>query len=134
MDELGPLASSDEDFERLASSLRADSSDLSTFLEVLASKFEGALPGRAQVDYQGGGMLRRSKSVKRIRVVLGDDHFELARDQGGVVARRSKVVRGISLKNDQLSLDGWVAELTKALVQQSSASSADRLALERLLG
>jgi len=52
----------------------------------------------------------------------------------GVVARRSKVVRGIVLKNDQLSLDGWVAELTRALVQQSSASSADRLALERLLG
>ncbi|MHB8331192.1 MAG: hypothetical protein ACYDEA_03245 [Candidatus Dormibacteria bacterium] len=134
MDELGPLGSSDEDFERLASSLRADSGDLNTFLEVLASKFEGALPGRALVDYQGGGMLRRRKSVRRIRVVLGEDHFELVREQGSVVARRSKVVRGIALKNDQLSLDGWVAELTRALVQQSSASSADRVALERLLG
>ncbi len=134
MDELGPLAASNEDFEQLASSLRADSRDLNTFLEVLASKFEGALPGRAQVDYQGGGMLRRSKSVKRIRVALGDDHFELARDRGAVVARRSKVVRGITLKSDQLSLDGWVAELTRALVQQSSASAADRVALERLLG
>lgn len=134
MNEIGPLADPDLDFERLASSLRADSSDLSTFLEVLASKFEGALPGRARVDYQGGGMLRRNKSVRRIQVELGDNHFELVRERGAVVAKRTKVVRGITLKSDVLSLDGWVAELTAALVKQSQESSADRQALERLLG
>ncbi|MHB1499690.1 MAG: hypothetical protein ACYCYK_00735 [Candidatus Dormibacteria bacterium] len=135
MNELGPLADPDQDFEQLASSLRADSSDLNTFLEVLASKFEGALPGRAHIDYQGGGMLRRkAKVVRRIAVQLGDDHFELQRDGGGVAARRTKVVRGIALKSEELSLDGWVSELTRALVRQSSASAADRQALERLLG
>jgi hypothetical protein len=44
------------------------------------------------------------------------------------------VVRGITLKSDQLSLDGWVEELTRALVQQGSTSAQDRQALERLLG
>ena len=44
------------------------------------------------------------------------------------------MVRGITLKSDQLSLDSWVSELTRALIQQGSASSQDRQALERLLG
>ncbi|MHB1576249.1 MAG: hypothetical protein ACYCX9_07030 [Candidatus Dormibacteria bacterium] len=135
MSELGPLSDPDQDFEQLASSLRADSGDLNTFLEVLATKFEGALPGRARIDYQGGGMLRRkAKAVRRIQVQLGDDHFELLRDGGAVVAKRTKVVRGIALKSEEMSLDGWVSELTRALLKQSEASSADRQALERLLG
>ena len=135
MSELGPLSDPDQDFELLASSLRADSGDLNTFLEVLASKFEGALPGRARIDYQGGGMLRRkAKAVRRIQVQLGDDHFELLREAGAVVAKRTKVVRGIALKSEELSLDGWVSELTRALLKQSASSAADRQALERLLG
>ncbi len=135
MSELGPLSDPDQDFELLASSLRADSGDLNTFLEVLASKFEGALPGRARIDYQGGGMLRRkAKAVRRIQVQLGDDHFELVREAGAVVAKRTKVVRGIALKSEELSLDGWVSELTRALLKQSASSAADRQALERLLG
>lgn len=135
MSELGPLSDPDQDFELLASSLRADSGDLNTFLEVLASKFEGALPGRARIDYQGGGMLRRkAKAVRRIQVQLGDDHFELVREAGAVVAKRTKVVRGIALKSEELSLDGWVSELTRALLKQSESSAADRQALERLLG
>jgi len=134
MDELSSLEEPDQDFERLASSLRADSGDLTTFLEVMASKFEGALPGRARVDYQTSGMLRRSKSVRRIQIQMGDDHFELIRDRGAILAKRTKVVRGIALKNEELNLDSWVEELTRALVRQSAASSADRQALERLLG
>ncbi len=135
MNELGPLDQPDPEFEQLASSLRADSSDLNTFLEVLAAKFEGALPGRARIDYQGGGMLRRrAKAVRRIQVQLGDDHFELSRDGAAVAAKRTKVVRGIALKSEDLGLDAWVAELTRALLRQSQASAADRQALERLLG
>jgi hypothetical protein len=65
---------------------------------------------------------------------MGDDRFELVRERGAVVARRTRVVRGITLKSDQLSLDSWVSELTRALIQQGSASSQDRQALERLLG
>jgi hypothetical protein len=134
MDELSLPADKDQDFELLAASLRADSGDLSTFLEVLAVKFEGALPGRARIEYQSSGMLHRTKTVRRIALEMGDDRFELVRERGAVVARRTRVVRGITLKSDQLSLDSWVSELTRALIQQGSASSQDRQALERLLG
>lgn len=133
MDELSLPSDPDPDFERLASALRADSRDLSTFLEVMASKFEGALPGRARVEYHRG-LLRRSRQVRTVALSLGEDRFELVREQGAVVARRTRVVRGIALKTEQLSIDEWLGELSHSLVREGRTSSRDRVALERLLG
>lgn len=133
MDDLSLAPDPDQDLERLSAALRADSRDLSTFLEVMAVKFEGALPGRSRVEYQGG-LLRRNKQVRRITVTLGDDRFEAARAQGTVRTQRTRVVRGIALKTDPLPVDSWLVELSRALVQESQARAADRIALERLLG
>ena len=85
MDELVSIEGPAEDFDRLAAALRADSGDLSTFLEVVASKFESALPGRTRVE-RGGGMLRRRRPVNRVSLELGDLRFELARSGGAVAA------------------------------------------------
>jgi len=133
MDELVSLDGPAEDFDRLAAVLRADSGDLSTFLEVVASKFESALPGRTKVEREGGGMLRRHRQVRRVSLELGDLRFELARSGGAVVARCTRVVRGIALKTELLNLDAWLVELARALSAQAGASSQDRVALERLL-
>lgn len=123
-----------EDLDRLAASLRADSSDMETLLAVLGPKLADALPGRSRVDYQGGGLLRRPRQVSRVQVDLGEDRFELLRQGGGVLALHTKVVGGVSLKHDQLELETWLGQLSQALLRQSSASAAGRLALERLLG
>ncbi len=133
MEELSFPPDSRPDFEQLAAGLRADSRDLSTFLEVLADKFSGALPGRVKVEYQGG-MLRRHKQVRRILIQLGEDRFEVAREQGAVLARRVRVVRGIALKTEELAVDSWLAELSRALVREGQSTSEGRIALERLLG
>ncbi len=133
MDQLSLPSEPDQDFERLASALRADSRDLSTFLEVMASKFQGALPGRALVEYQGG-LLRRSRQVRRVTLQLGDDRFELDRERGAILARRTRVVRGIALKTEQLGVEDWLAELSHCLVREGRSSAQDRIALERLLG
>jgi hypothetical protein len=133
MEELSLPGDSQPDFEQLAAGLRADSRDLSTFLEVMADKFTGALPGRVKVEYQGG-MLRRNKQVRRVLVQLGEDRFEVAREQGAVAARRVRVVRGIALKTEEMAVDSWLAELSRALVREGQSTSEGRIALERLLG
>ena len=132
MDELVSIEGPAEDFDRLAAALRADSVDLSTFLEVVASKFESALPGRTRVE-RGGGMLRRRRPVNRVSLELGDLRFELARSGGAVAAQCTRVVRGIALKTEMLNLDTWLVELARALSAQAGASAQDRVALERLL-
>ncbi len=133
MDELVSIEGPEENFDRLAAALRADSGDLSTFLEVVAGKFEAALPGRTKVERDGGGMLRRRRQVKRVSLELGELRFELAQSGGSVVARCTRVVRGIALKTEMLNLETWLVELARALSTQARASSQDRVALERLL-
>ncbi|MGH7666588.1 MAG: hypothetical protein ACRENY_04465 [Candidatus Dormibacteria bacterium] len=134
MDELVSLEESPSDFDRLAAALRADSADLSTFLEVVASKFESALPQRTKVEREGGGLRRRRRRVRRITVDLGELHFELVGAGGAVAARCTRVVRGIALKSEALNLDAWLQQLAGALTAQAGASSQDRVALQRLLG
>ncbi|MGH7640102.1 MAG: hypothetical protein ACREOL_04210 [Candidatus Dormibacteria bacterium] len=132
MDELVPTGEPQEDFDQLAAALRAEAGDLSTFLEVVASKFEGALPRRTRVEREGG-MLRRRHQVRRVCLDLGELQFELAREGGDVAARRTRVVRGITLKSEALGLDEWLHSLAQALSAQAGSSLQDRLALERLL-
>lgn len=118
------------DFDLLAASLRADTTDVRSFVEVLATKLVGALPHRVRIDR--GGMLGR-KRVQRLAVDLGDERYELEHDDGRVACRRANVVRGITLKNEQLELDAWIDELSRRLLDEAQRSERDRAALDRLL-
>jgi hypothetical protein len=122
-----------DDFDLLAASLRADTSDLRAYVEALAVKLEGALPGSVHVERRGGGLFGGAKRVGRIAVALGSDELELESDGGRVACRRRTVVRGIALKNEELSLDGWIDAVSRALVDRASESERGREALGRLL-
>ena len=120
-------------FDLLAGALRADATDNATFLEVLATKLESALPGRVQV-HRAGGLLRKTHPVTALDVELGEDRFHLSSTAPGQVeARRSRAVRGIVLKSEEVPLAAWIDALSQALVDHSAQSEADRTALERLL-
>jgi hypothetical protein len=118
------------DFDLLAASLRADARDLDAFVEALAVKLEGAFPERVHVER---GSRLNGRRVKQVAVELGGDHYELERDGAHIACRRRNVVRGIALKNEELELDGWIAELSRALVDEAQRSERARVALERLL-
>ncbi len=121
-------------FEVLASSLRADAGDLKAFMEALATKLEGALPSQTTVTRRGGGLFSGSKRVDRIMVDLGDYRYELQSSGSRVQPSRSKAVRGIVLKTEQIPLDEWIDELSRQLTAEAQRSEQARLALERLLG
>jgi hypothetical protein len=123
---------SETDFDLVAASLRADAADLRTFVDVLATKLEGALGGRVRVERKGR-MLGGAKRVRSIAVELGDDAYELEHDDGHVACRRRTVVRGIALKNDDLTLEEWLDAVSRTLVAEAQATERGRLALERLL-
>jgi hypothetical protein len=118
-------------FDVLAASLRADARDLELFLEVLAAKLAGALPGRVGVDHEGGLLSR--KRVKRVAVDLGEHHYELARAPGGLSGRHSHQVRGITLKTEQLPVEDWITALSRQLAEQAHDSEQGRVALQRLI-
>ncbi len=129
------LVSSDSagvDLDLLAASLRADSSDLSAFVESMAAKLEEAVPARVRVDRRRAGMFG-PKSVRSLAVDLGDRRLELLADRGAVQCRSAKLSGGIVLKNEELDMDAWLAMLSEALAAEASRSEATRRALERLL-
>jgi hypothetical protein len=122
------------DFEMVAATLRADSADLPTFVEVLAGKLEGALPGRVQVERHSRKLLSHDKVVRAITVDLGDMRYLLTSNGAGVVeTRRAKAVRGIVLKTEQLELAPWIEAMARDLSVQAASSEQARAALERLL-
>jgi hypothetical protein len=124
-----------QDFDLSAAGLRADGTDLRISVEVLASKLEETLPGRARVERRGGGLLgRRPKRVRAVRVELGGNDYRLTVTGERVEGFRERQVGGISIKREQLAPDEWVAALAADLRTEAERSAQARTALQRLLG
>jgi hypothetical protein len=121
-----------DEFDLLAASLRADARDVEAFVEALATKLEVSFPDRVEVERKGG-RLGGAKHVANVTVRLGDRSFELERDHADVSCRRRSVVRGIVLKSEALTLDAWIAELSRVLTQVAGETERGRVALQRLL-
>jgi hypothetical protein len=117
-------------FELLAASLRADARDLDAFLEALASKLSAALPDTTRVERKG---FRGGGRVRALDVELGEHRYRLERESSGAKSSRSRAVRGIVLKNEELGLDEWIESLARDLSEAADQSERGRLALERLL-
>ncbi|MGI8967636.1 MAG: hypothetical protein ACR2GA_00830 [Chloroflexota bacterium] len=126
------MEAADNDFEIMAAGLRADSGDLVTFVDVLAAKLEGALPGSTVVE-RSGGRFGRPKQVRGIKVSLGDERFDLQMRNSQVETTHARAVRGIVLKTEELPLDAWIDELSQTLNAEAQRSDSARRALERLL-
>ena len=117
----------------LAASLRASSSDLNTFVEVLADKLEDALPGRVQVGRRPTRFLGKQKRVERLQCELGGQRYLLASRDGVVEVRRATAVRGVVLKTEELPLGEWLDALARDLANEARTSEQAQLALERML-
>ncbi|MCL5972741.1 MAG: hypothetical protein M1499_09305 [Firmicutes bacterium] len=122
----------DLSFDILAASLRQDTSDILTFLEVLAKKLEAAIPLQTTVDRRGG-LFSKTKSVHAIRIQAGEWLYILTQDHGRIDAQRVKMVRGIALKTESGSLSQWIEWVSQELLKLASESSDVRTGLERFL-
>lgn len=131
--ELGEPLEGPLEVDLLAASLRADTGDLKAFLEALAVKLEGALPLATVVTRQRK-LFSKEHPVKEILITMDDYHYRISQEQQGtLLTQRVKVVRGIVLKTEQLSMDQWIEELAMGLARQAAQSAQARAALERFL-
>jgi hypothetical protein len=122
------------DIDLPAAALRADGVDLEISIEALATSLEQALPGIASVERRKvGGFRSKRREVRRIAVPLGDEQFELLREDQRTQCTRHKVVRGITLSRQELPMTDWIAALVDGLTRGAEVSDRDRIALEGLL-
>jgi hypothetical protein len=102
------------------------------FLGLLATLLSGALPDETTVERRGSFLGK--KTVRLVAVELGGFRYTLEDPgRGGLRAGRVHVVRGIALKNEELSVEEWTAELSAALDERARSSEAARAALARLV-
>ena len=122
-----------QDLDLITASLRADTTDVSTFVEALAVKLEDAIPGlgagaalaRTHVRAQGrsgGSRSTRADSDSSCAVRATTSRRLCSRLSGGIV-----------LKTETVDIDAWLTALAEALAAQAQRSQTTRQALERLL-
>jgi hypothetical protein len=125
---------SSEDWEVLASALRADATDARSLFAVLATKLEAALGAHVRLRRKAAGLLKRAAGeVVAIEVELGEQLFEAERQGGGVACRIKRRVRGIVLGSEETNVDEWLGRLAQAIAEEARRSAAARSALEELL-
>jgi hypothetical protein len=120
------------DIDLLAASLRADGSEIGSFVEVIAIKLEEAVPGLVKVERRRDGMFGPKRAVA-VALDAGDQRLELRRSGAGVQARSSRLSGGIVLKSEIVDTDVWLIALGTALAAEARRSQTTRQALERLL-
>lgn len=107
--------------------------DQRTFLETLAPMLESALPDETVIERRGGLFAR--KTVQHIVVTLDEFRYTLAdAGRGPLHASRTRIVRGIALKTEEVPMEEWLAGLGTALDQRANSSAAAREALARMIG
>ena len=105
--------------------------DQREFLPLIATTFEKSLPAETVVKTKGVF----KKSVVGVQITLGEYRYQLEDGgSGNLVASRAKVVRGVSLKTDELAVPAFLEELMLAVEERLGSSEAARNALSAMLG
>jgi hypothetical protein len=106
--------------------------DQGGFVEELAATLERSLPDETQVERRGG--LFAEKRITAVRIHLGDYLYSLeVPNRGGVTAARTKVVRGIKLKTEPMSVEDWLSAVSEALGRFAETNQQARDALWNLV-
>ena len=120
------------DLELAAAQLRADSSDVTVLVKVLADQLSEALGPRLQVE-RDGGLFKRSDRVKRLTITMDDDQFDATVDGPVLRCTVGHTSGGIRIRSDKVDVDTWLARLLTVLQAEAERSQAVRQALEHIV-
>jgi hypothetical protein len=94
--------------------VRQYNSDSADFFQSLAILLEAMLPNIAQIEKRGG--LFSKKKPFRITIPDGENRLVLEEGEAGVLrATHTRIVKGIALKTEDVSMQEWLEELSETL-------------------
>ncbi len=114
-------------FDMAAAWNRRAGTDIRAFAEALAVRLEAALPGRVEVERRRDGLFSSTSHVSKLVISFDGHLFTLVMERGHLVARRAKVVRGVTIGSEDLSVPAWVDDVvrrTQALGEGACAAHA----------
>jgi hypothetical protein len=103
------------EFDLSAAWLRRANGDMKAFLEALAVRLNDALPSRVEVERKRDGLFSRESHAVRIAVSSDRYLHALSVDRGRLIARRSKIVRGITISSEDMAVPDWLESLNEEI-------------------
>jgi len=125
--------SSGDTFDVYSAWMRRSSGDMQAFLEALAVRLEQSLPGMTQVQRKRDGLFAKTQHVVSITLQLGTFQFLLVKEAAGVRTSRTKVVRGITLKSEEIPLADWLSAVDAELKNVATAADQSHSVLREFL-
>jgi len=105
--------------------------DQGFFLELLAKTLQSAIPDDTEIRTRGF----IKKTLAGVFVTLDGNRYGFEKSEhGSVFATRMRIVRGISLKTEEIPVDQALQELSVGLEQKAARSANARAALAGMLG
>jgi hypothetical protein len=105
--------------------------DQREFLPMLAHLLKDALQGEVQLIETG----LFKKTIRGVVLTHGDSRLTLEdTGRGSPEASHTKVVRGIALKTDRLSIEEWLTMVAETLEESARSNAKARAAMAKTLG
>lgn len=82
-------------------------------MEGFAVRMEGALPDHVRVERKRDGLFSSSSHAVKVTVDTGSNIYALERHHGHFVARRTKAVRGVTLRSEEMAIPDWLDALNR---------------------
>ena len=121
------------DFDLSAAYVRKVQGDLQAFMEGLAARLQPALPHAVTVTRKRRGIFSNEMRVTAIGVTTDTGLLTLSLDQGRLEARRTKVVRGVSIGSQVITVPAWLEELTRRIAVAGADAQASHASLYAFL-
>ncbi len=120
------------DLNFAAATLRANSGDVQLLLKALCDDLSLALGTRLNIEHVSS-RLRKSSAIASVHISMANDVFEAALDGATLRCSIGHVSGGIRIRNENVTMDEWIARLLGALKEEAAHSDAARQALERIV-
>lgn len=117
----------------LAASLRSDALQSSDLLEQLVKMLEAAVPERVTVT-RGGWFMSKVKPIEELLVKFDDLQYRIVKPKSGSIQATSmKLVRGVVLKTNDVSLEQCIEGILNQLKEVSEKNAQTRRALNKFV-
>ncbi|WP_414041453.1 hypothetical protein ACJU26_05150 [Acidithiobacillus sp. M4-SHS-6] len=103
------------DFDQSTAWIRRAQSDMKAFIEGLAARLEGDVPGMVEVERKKDGFFAKTSHVHSITIHTDNNDYLLTQEGTHISTVRTKTVHGVVLKHEDLPLAAWLESLMKDL-------------------
>ncbi len=117
----------------LAASLQSDTAQAKDMLEQLAKMLQAAVPEAVTIE-RGGWFMSKDRPLQELNVRFDDFQFQIVRQKhGSLSASSKKLVRGVVLKTNEISIEQCIEDILANLKTMSEKNAQTRRALNKFV-